>query len=116
MVVIEVIALGLVVLVILLVIGIVIGALGDRSAGGRAVPTVALVRLLGAADGHEELQLRVNDRIIRQISDQGMRPDSYQAEVAALEELASGLATALGVEVWLRRDDSRKQAGSADAR
>ncbi len=114
MVAIEVVALGLVILVILLVAGIVTGAVGGRSPDARAAPTVALVRLR-EANGHEELQLRVNDQIIRQINDQGMRPADYQAQVEEMETLASSLAAALGVEVWLRRAESRKPV-STDAR
>jgi len=61
-----------------------------------------------AAGGHEELQLRVNDQLIRRISDQGLRPAEYQAATEELEQLASSLAAALGVEVWLRRLDAQK--------
>lgn len=116
MAVIEMIALGLVLLVIFLVVGIFTGALGDKGIGGRAAPTVALVRLSGATDGHAELHLRVNDQLIRRVSDQGLRPADYQAQVEELETLASGLAAALAVEVWLRRTDVRKQPGAAEAR
>lgn len=116
MAVIEMIALGLAALVIFLVIGIFTGAVGDRASGGRAAPTVALVRLPTAAGGREELQLRVNDELIRRVSDQGLRPAEYQAAVEELELLASNLAAALGVEVWLRRTDAHKQAGAAVGR
>jgi len=108
MAVIEIIALGLAVLVIFLVVGIFTGLVGDRGIGGRAAPTVALVRVPAAAGGHEELQLRVNDQLIRRISDQGLRPAEYQAATEELEQLASSLAAALGVEVWLRRLDAQK--------
>jgi len=103
MAVIEIIALGLGVLVIFLVVGIFAGPGSDRGIGGRTAPTVALVRLPAAAGGHEELQLRVNDQLIRRVSDQGLRPAEYQAATEELEQLASSLAAALGVEVWLRR-------------
>jgi hypothetical protein len=116
MAVIEIIALGLGVLVIILVIGIFAGPGSDRGIGGRAAPTVALVRVPAAAGGHEELQLRVNDQLIRRVSDQGVRPAEYQAATEELEQLASSLAAALGIEVWLRRADAAKPAGAAVGR
>ena len=116
MAVIEVVALGLVLLVIVLVVGIFTGAFGGRLGGARSTPTVAVVRLAGFKDEHEELQLRVNDQLIRRISDQGLRPADYQAQVQELEQLASSLAAALNIEVWLRRADVRDQPGLADAK
>jgi hypothetical protein len=110
MAVIEIIALGLAVLVIFLVVGIFTGTARNRG------PTVALVRVPAAAGGHEELQLRVNDQLIRRISDQGLRPAEYQAAAEELELLASSLAAALGVEVWLRRLDAAKQPGGVATR
>ena len=111
MAVIEVVALGLVLLVIVLVVGIFTGAFGGKSSGTRSTPSVAVVRLAGFKDGHEELQLRVNDQLIRRISDQGLRPADYQAQVQEVEQLASSLAAALNIEVWLRRADVRDQPG-----
>lgn len=104
MAVIEMIALGLAVLVIFLVVGIFTGVIGERN-HGRAAPTVALVRVPAGANTHEELQLRVNDRLIRRVSAEGLRPADYQVATEELEQLASSLAVALGVEVWLRRAD-----------
>ncbi|MCX7670203.1 MAG: hypothetical protein N2439_09040 [Anaerolineae bacterium] len=111
MAVIEILALALVVLVILLVIGISIGAFGARGIGASPRPTVALVRVTAGADGHQELQLRVNDQLIRRVSEQGLRPAEYQAAADELEQLASTLAEALGVEVWLRRLEARSASG-----
>ncbi len=111
MAVIEILALALVVLVILLVIGIYTGVFGGRGIGASARPTVALVRVAAGADGHEELQLRVNDQLIRRVSDEGLRPAEYQAAADELEKLASALADALGVEVWLRRVEARPAGG-----
>lgn len=116
MAVIEMLALALVVLVILLVIGIYAGAFGARGIGAPARPTVALVRVASGPEGHEELQLRVNDRLIRRVSDQGLRPADYQAQADELELLASSLATALGVEVWLRRVEARPSADGGEGR
>jgi hypothetical protein len=113
---IEVVALGLVLLVIVLVVGIFTGAFGGKLGGARSTPSVAVVRLAGFKDGHEELQLRVNDQLIRRISDQGLRPADYQAQVQEVEQLASSLAAALNIEVWLRRADVRDQPGLADAK
>ena len=116
MAVIEFVALGLVLLVIVLVVGIATGAFGGKGSGTRSTPSVAVVRLAGFKDGHEELQLRVNDQLIRRISDQGLRPADYQAQVQEVEQLASSLAAALNIEVWLRRADVRDQPGLADAK
>ena len=116
MAIIEFIALGLVLLVIVLVVGIFTGAFGGKSIGSRSTPSVAVVRLAGFKDGHEELQLRVNDQLIRRISDLGLRPADYQAQVQEVEQLASSLAAALNIEVWLRRADVRDQPGLADAK
>ena len=116
MAVIEVVALGLVLLVIVLVVGIFTGAFGGKSSGARSTPSVAVVRLAGFKDGHEELQLRVNDQLIRRISDQGLRPADYQALVQEVEQLASSLAVALNIEVWLRHADVRDQPGLADTK
>jgi hypothetical protein len=116
MAVIEAVALGLVLLVIVLVAGIATGAFGGKPGGPRSAPSVAVVRLAGFKDGHEELQLRVNDRLIRRIGDQGLRPADYQQQAQEVEQLASSLAAALGVEVWLRRADVREQPGLADAK
>ncbi|MGC8782672.1 MAG: hypothetical protein ACP5UQ_17560 [Anaerolineae bacterium] len=115
MAVIELLALALVVLVILLVIGIYAGAFGARGIGASPRPTVALVRVAAGADGHEEMQLRVNDRLIRRVSAEGLRPAEYQAAADELEQLASTLAEALGVEVWLRRVEARP-AGQGEVR
>ena len=112
---IEIVALGLVLLVIVLVVGILTGGLGGRVGGTRPAPTVAVIRLTGHKDGREELQLRVNDQLIRCVSDQGLRPADYQAQTDELEQLASSLAAALGVEVWLRRADVREQPDLASA-
>jgi hypothetical protein len=110
MAVIEIIALGLALLVILLVVGIFTGAVGGKWAGARPTPSVAIVRVARARDGHEELRLHVNDQLIRRVSDQGLRPAEYQAQADELEALASSLAAALGVEVWLRRAEAGEQS------
>jgi hypothetical protein len=116
MAVIEVVALGLVLLVIVLVVGIFTGALQGKAVSLRTSPSVAVVRLMGYKDGHEELCLRVNDQAIRSITDQGVRPAEYQSQAEELEKLASSLAAALGVEVWLRRADVREQPELANAK
>lgn len=112
MAVIEIVALGLVLLVIVLVVGMLTG----RPGGARAMPSVAVVRLTGHKDGHEELQLRINDQLIRGVSDLGLRPGDFQTQSDELERLASSVAAALGVEVWLRRADVRERSGLADAK
>ncbi len=116
MAVIEIVALALVLLVIVLVAGIFTGAFQGTASRLRPSPNVAVIRLAGYKDGHEEMCLRVNDQAIRRITDQGLRPAEYQAQAEELEKLASSLATALGVEVWLRRADVREQPELAEAR
>jgi hypothetical protein len=116
MAVIEIVALGLVLLVIVLVVGILTGSVSGRPDSTRVTPSVAVVRLTGHKDGHEELQLRINDQSIRCVSDLGLRPADFQAQSDELERLASSVAAALGVEVWLRRADVREQPGLADAK
>jgi hypothetical protein len=110
MAVIDIMALLLPILLILLVVGIVAGWFGERGRiGQRAAPSVAVVRLGGYKDGHEDVRLLVNGQIIRHVSDEGTRAADYQAQVEDLEKLASSLAAALGVEVWLRRADASER-------
>lgn len=110
MIAIEVVAFGLGIVLIVLVIGIALGWFGERSGRSqRSTPSVTVVRISGHRDGHEEMQLLVNEQIIRHISDLAMRPADYQAQVEELEKLASSLANALGVEVWLRRLEGQER-------
>lgn len=113
MAIIEIVALGLVVLAIALVAGIAMGAFPGKSAGANQPPSVLLIRLAGYKDGHEEMHLRINAQLIQSISDQGLRPADYLAQAAELEKLAGRLAAALGVEVWLRRADAKDQPAAA---
>ena len=112
---IEFIALGLVLLVIVLVVGIFTGAFGGKASGTRSTPSVAVVRLTGFKDGHEELQLRVNDQLIRRISDQGLRPRITRRRCRRSSSLRQP-GRGLNIEVWLRRADVRDQPGLADAK
>lgn len=112
---IEIVALGLVLLVIVLVAGIAMGAFPGKGAAINRPPSILLIRLTGYKDGHDEMHLCINDQLIRRISDQGLRPADYLTQADELEKLAGRMAAALGVEVWLRRADATDQPGAAVA-
>lgn len=101
---------------VVLVVGMLLGAVLVRTFGksGAGSPaSVKLVRTARTPDGREETRLFVNEAAILTASNDGVGLAEYADEVEQLEALAARLAASMGVTVEFSRVAARSPAGES---